>query len=65
METFEEKYQTIIDGKRKIKNQNTVLSQKNAELINANWDSRHAKNKLAKFTGKTSHNLSKTFYIEN
>ena len=57
METFEEKYQTIIDEKRKIKNQNTALFKKNAGLVsdvhNANWDSRDAKNKLAQFTGKT------------
>ena len=69
LETIEEKYEEIINDKRKIKNENTSLLDQNRGLVrevdDANCDLRDAEEKLTKFTGKTSHDLSKIFVIEN
>ena len=67
LETIEEKLsnqtiEEIINDRRKIKNENAELVR---DVKNANWDSRNAKNKLAKFTGKTSHSFTKILGIEN
>ena len=51
--TIEEKYKKIIDDKERIESENYRAKRKSEEV----------ENKLVKFTGKPSHNLSKTFYI--
>ena len=69
LETIEEKYEEIINDKRKIKNENSALLNQNRKLVGevdgANYELRDAQNELAKFTSKTAHNLSKIFGIEN